>query len=96
MDECPKLQAVSPLLSNHSLYCKDINLRIHFDLNRTFSSFHMRKSLLNKLASCNDISVTPDSATWSPYSEDVYCNEQAMFDSDSILASLAHPGYKQQ
>ena len=84
VDECPKSQASSPSLSNHSMYCKDADLRIHFDLNGTFSSFKTRAPSIDELASCDKIFITPDSATWDPYS-DHYCrNEQAMLDSDGV------------
>ena len=40
VDECPKSLSINPSIDNHSLYCRDADLRIHFDLTNTFSSFH--------------------------------------------------------
>ena len=86
VDECPKSQSINPSIDNHSLYCRDADLRIHFDLTNTFSSFPTRKPTHEELQTCDKIFVTPDSTTWNPYSAHFASNEEAMLDSNYDIA----------
>ena len=63
VDECPKSQAQIPTVSNHSMYHKDHDLRIHFDLNGTCSCFDTRKPTSSELETCDKVFITPDSAS---------------------------------
>ena len=92
VDECPKYQAQAPSVSHHLMYSKEANLRTHFDLNGTFSSFKTRAPSNEELGSCDKVFITPDSASWNPYSEHFSRNEQAMIDCDG---GLAIPTYKE-
>ena len=47
VDECPKSQSTNPSIKNHSMYYRESDLRIHFELNNTFSSFQTRKPRKN-------------------------------------------------
>ena len=88
VDECPTYQAQTPSVSHHSMYSKEANLRIYFDLNGTFSSFKNRDPSDEELGSCDKIFITPDSASWNSYSENFSRNEQTMLDCDGGLATL--------
>ena len=85
VDECPKFQSVELSVENHSMYCRDADLRIHFELNNTFSSFCTRKPTEEEFASCDKVFITPDSVSWDPYSDHFARNEDAMLDSNGDL-----------
>ena len=89
VDECPKSQSISPTLDNHSMYCRDADLRIHFDLTNTFSSFPTRKPTQEELSTCDKIFITPDSTSWDPYSTHFSANEEAMLNADFELATYS-------
>ena len=90
VDECPKSQAQVPTVSNHSMYSKDQDLRIHFDLNVTFSCFNTRKPTSSELETCDKVFITLDSASWNPYSEHFSTNERAMLNSEGDLSPPVH------
>ena len=66
VDECPKSQLMIPQIENHSMFCEAPKLRIHFELNGTFSSFKTRKPTDHELEVCDKIFITPDSGQWDP------------------------------
>ena len=86
VDECPKSQSINPTLDNHSMYCRDADLRIHFELTNTFSSFPTRKPTQEELSTYDKIFITPDSTSWDPYSTHYSANEDAMLNADFELA----------
>lgn len=85
VDDCPKSQSPFPSTINHSMYFQYADLRIHFELNNTFSSFHTRKPASDELSTYDQIFMTPDSVTWNPYSEHFVRNEGAMLDCNDKL-----------
>ena len=78
LDECPKFQASEPSIKNHSIYIKEFDLRIHFNLTNTFSYFGTRKPTAEELEGCDKIFITPDSTSWEPHSQHYSSNEEAM------------------
>ena len=84
-DECPKSQAEHPTVENHSLFFPESDLRIHLELNGTFSSFTTRRPTEDELENCDKIFITPDSASWDPYSTHFSENEAAMLGSEGQL-----------
>ena len=78
VNECPKSQAVHPTDEDHPLFFPDANLRVHLDLNGTFSSFRTRAPSEEELATCDKIFITPDSTSCDPYSTHFSENEAAM------------------
>ena len=78
LDECPKFQASEPSIKNHSIYIKEFDLRIHFNLTNTFSYFQTRKPTAKELEGCDKIFITPDSTSWEPHSQHYSSNEEAM------------------
>ena len=93
VNECPKSQAVHPTDEDHSLFFSDADLRIHLDLNGTFSSFRTRTPSEEELAACDKIFITPDSTSWDPYSTHFSENEAAMLNAEGQLIT---PSVKQQ
>ena len=85
VDECPKSQLTTPQIENHSMYCEAPKLRIHFELNGTFSSFKTRKPTNHELEVCDKIFITPDSGQWDPYSDHFAANEAAMLNHEGVL-----------
>ena len=92
VNECPKSQSLDPGKEDHSLFFSDAGLRIHLDLNGTFSSFKTRKPTEDELETCDKIFITPDSTVWDPYSSHFAENEEAMLDTDFEL--VQHPEKK--
>ena len=72
------------------MYCEESNLRMHFKLNGTFSSFNTRKPADSELELCDNLFITPDSASWDPYSENFATNEAAMIDSSGDIIDTTH------
>ena len=94
VDECPKLQSSNPSIKNHSMFMTEADVRIHFDLNGIFSSFETRKPTEVELEICDKIVITPDSASWDPYSDHFGQNETAMVDHNGEL--LTHGNHIQK
>jgi len=72
VDECPKSQSNLSSIENHQMLCLNANLRIHFNLNNIFSSFHTKKPANTELETCVNICITLDSVFWDPYSENFH------------------------
>ena len=89
VDECPKSQLQNLSVENHSMWCEDAKLRIHFELNGIFSSFQTRKPTDHELEVCDKIFITPDSTSWDPYSENFAVNEDTMLDCNGDLIDLS-------
>jgi len=87
LDECPKFQSSGPSIKNHSLYCLEVNLRIHFGLTNIISFFHTRKPTRDELEGCDKLFLTPDSTSWDPYSSHFSHYEDAMLDAEGEIIS---------
>ena len=72
------------------MLCEDTKLRIHFELNGKFSSFNIRKPTDHELKVCDRIFITPDSASWDPYSEHFSRNEESILDCNGNLIDLSN------
>ena len=80
VDTIPKIHSKDPTIDNHSLYFADADLRIPLKLNGIFSYFHSRAPNNDEIRGLDPLFLTPDSASWDPYSDHYSKNEDAMLD----------------
>jgi hypothetical protein len=76
LNETPKIQCEDPSVDDHSLYIKDINLRIHLHLHGIISYFTTRKPTKDEIHSLPWIHLTPDAPSWDPHTT-VYERQEA-------------------
>ena len=80
VNDVPKIHVDNPSVDHHSIYFKEVNLRIPLALWGVFSYFPSRKPTSDELDSCDKVIATPDSPDWNPHS-DVYArNEENYLD----------------
>ena len=91
VSEIAKIHAEEPINSDHSIYCSDTQLRIPLGLHGIFSYFFTRRPTINEIDSCPNIFITPDCATFDPYSEHYSQNEDAMLDWEGNIITKTTP-----
>ena len=80
VDECPKFLSATPALTNHSIYSKELDIRIPLRLEGIISCIDCRMPSDDELDLDLRIELTPKISNWNPHSE-VYRNqEEAMVD----------------
>lgn len=88
LDETPKFQSNDASLDNHCIYDEVTGLRIHLQLNGTFSYFATRALNDDEIADWENypvIHLTPDSNSWDPHSLQFADAEAAMMDSSGEI-----------
>jgi hypothetical protein len=83
LDETPKFQSTDPSRDNHVILDDETGMRIHLQLNGTFSYFPTRSLTLDEQLNWDNYPVvylTPDSDRWDPQSTHYAEAEAAMID----------------
>ena len=83
LDETPKFQSTDLTRNNHTIFDEETGMRIHLQLNGTFSYFPTRSLTLDKQLHWDDYPVvylTPDSDRWDPQATHYADAEAAMID----------------
>jgi hypothetical protein len=70
----------NPTVEDHSIYCKEVDLRIPSESHQTFSYFHTSVPTDKELNNADVILMTPDGPSWNPYSDHYTANEEAISD----------------
>ena len=81
LDETPKFQSTDLTRDNHTIYDEETGMRIHLQLNGTFSYFPTRSLTLEEQLNWDDYPVvylTPDSDQWDPQATHFADAEAAM------------------
>ena len=90
LDETPKFQSTQLSLENHTIHDEVTGLRIHLQLNGTFSYFSSRSLTLEEQENWENypvINLTPDSDHWDPHDEHFADAEAAMLDNNGEIVS---------
>ena len=90
LDETPKFQSTQLSLENHTIHDEVTGLRIHLQLNGTFSYFSSRSLTLEEQENWENnpvINLTPDSDHWDPHAEHFADAEAAMLDNNGEIVS---------
>ena len=69
LDETPKFQSTDLTRNNHTIFDEETGMRIHLQLNGTFSYFPTRLLTLDEQLNWDDylvVYLTPDSDRWDP------------------------------
>jgi hypothetical protein len=88
LDETPKFQSTDVSLENHTIYDEVTGLRIHLQLNGTFSYFVSRSLTLEEQEHWENypvVHLTPDSDQWDPHALHFAEAEAAMLDSSGEI-----------
>ena len=88
LDETPKFQSTELSLDNHTIYDEETGMRIHLQLNGTFSYFPTRPLTLEEQENWNRFPVvylTPDSDRWDPQATHYGDAESSMLDNSGQL-----------
>ena len=88
LDETPKFQSTDVSLDNHTIYDEVTGLRIHLQLNGTFSYFVSRSLTLEEQEHWENypvVHLTPDSDQWDPHALHFAEAEAAMLDSSGEI-----------
>jgi len=88
LDKPPKFQSTVVSLENHTIYDEVTGLRIHLQLNGTFSYFVTRSLTLEEQDNWENYPVvylTPDSDQWDPHASHFAEAEAAMVDSSGEI-----------
>ena len=83
LDETPKFQSTELSRNNHTIFDDETGMRIHLQLNGTFSYFPTRSLTLDEQLNWDDYPVvylTPDSTQWDPHATHYADAEAAMID----------------
>lgn len=80
INEVAKIHSNDPTVNHHSIRIDELDLRVPLKLNGVFSYFESRKPTHDELLSCDNAFLTPDTASWNPYSEHFAENEESMLD----------------
>jgi len=87
-DKTPKLQSTELSLDNHTIYDEETGMRIHLQLNGTFSYFPTRPLTLEEQENWDDFPViylTPDGDRWNPQATHYGDAESSMLDNSGQL-----------
>ena len=76
LNETPKIQCDDPSIDDHSLYIKEMNIRIHLHLHGIVSYFTTRKPTQDEIHSLPWVHLTPDAPEWDPHTS-VYERQEA-------------------
>ena len=90
LNETPKIQCNEPSIDDHSMYIKEIDMRIHLHLHGIISYFTTRKPTQDEIHSLPWIHLTPDAPEWDPHAT-VYERQEAQmldFEGQIIERSL--------
>jgi hypothetical protein len=88
LDETPKFQSTELSLDNHTIYDEETGMRIHLQLNGTFSYFPTRPLTLEEQENWDDFPVvylTPDGDRWDPQATHYGDAESSMLDNSGQL-----------
>jgi len=88
LDETPKFQSTEVSLENHTIYDEVAGLRIHLQLNGTFSYFVTRSLTLEEQENWENYPVvylTPDSDQWDPHASHFAEAEAVMMESSGEI-----------
>ena len=88
LDETPKFQSTDLSLDNHTIYDEETGMRIHLQLNGTFSYFPTRPLTLEEQENWDGFPVvylTPDGDSWDPQATHYGEAESSMLDNDGQL-----------
>ena len=83
LDETPKFQSTDLTRNNHTIFDEEMGMRIHLQLNGTFSYFPTRSLTLDEQLNWDNYPVvylTPDSDRWDPQAMHYADAEAAMID----------------
>ena len=80
VNETPKIHVKNITVEHHSIYLRDINLRIPLPLWGVFLYFPSRKPTSDELEACDKVILTPDSPAWDPHSDVFSRNEENHLD----------------
>ena len=83
LDETPKFQSTDLTRNNHTIFDEETGMRIHLQLNGTFSYFPTRLLTLDERLNWDNYPVvylTPDSDRWGPQATHYADAEAAMID----------------
>ena len=87
VNDIPKIQCTNPSINDHCIRFKDHELRIHLQLHRIFSFFHVHMPLVHELHECDKNFLTPDSSDWNPHCVSFENNERFMINFDGELVT---------
>ena len=88
LDETPKFQSTDLSLDNHTIYDEETGMKIHLQLNGTFSYFPTRPLTLEEQETWDEFPVvylTPDSDCWDPQATHYGDAESSMLDNSGQL-----------
>ena len=88
LNETPKFQSTDLSLDNHTIYDEETGMKIHLQLNGTFSYFPTRPLTLEEQETWDEFPVvylTPDSDRWDPQSTHYGDAESSMLDNSGQL-----------
>jgi hypothetical protein len=88
LDETPKFQSTDLSLDNHTIYDEEKGMRIHLQLNGTFSHFPTRPLTLEEQENWDGFPVvylTPDGDRWDPQATHYGDAESFMLDNSGQL-----------
>ena len=90
LDETPKFQSTDLSRNNHTIYDDESGMRIHLQLNGTFSYFPTRALTVDEQERWDEYPVvylTPDSDRWDPQATHYADAEAAMLDSGGDIVN---------
>ena len=90
LDETPKFQSTALSMENHTIHDEKTGLRIHLQLNGTFSYFESRSLTGEEMETWENYPVvylTPDSDQWDPHAASFADAEAAMLDSNGEIVT---------
>ena len=88
LDETPKFQSTDLSLDNHTIYDEETGMRIHLQLNGTFSYFPTHPLTLEEQENWDGFPVvylTPDGDSWDPQATHYGDAESSMLDNNGQL-----------
>jgi hypothetical protein len=81
-NDTPKIQCHNPTHDDHCIIDQETGMRIKLELDGIFSVFNTRMPTVEDLHNCTPVVITPEGATWNPYSDTYKINEEAHTDTD--------------
>ena len=90
LNDVPKIHVPHAEAKDHSIYFKEVDLRIPLSLWGIFSYFTSRKPSEKELEECDKIFFTPDGPEWNPHCDSYARNEENHLDWQGNIIEPKH------
>jgi hypothetical protein len=90
ISEIPKIHSKDPCVEDHSIYFKEVNLRIPLALWGIFSYFLTRLPSADELEEAELVMITPDGPEWNPHTDAYARNEENYLDWQGNIIQPEH------